>query len=139
MGETPLGNAVRKWVANPTAEVNNERSNVMEDKIYKRTLRIDRGVIDNLNEYKARLQKTYDGFGVYEEVTPNGWLVHQSYAICNDKVVIISESYNNNDLDDMLDIIDNRNESGKFGIRVLPRGTFNGKSIYIIHPAGSYI
>ena len=107
------------------------------EKNFKRTLLVTKETLNDLNNFKGRLKESYDGFGVYQEVCPSGCFVHQSYAICNDNVVIISECYNNNDFEDMLDIIDNYNESGKFGIKVFRRGTSNGKSVYIIHNGGN--
>ena len=69
---------------------------------------------------KYVLRDEYDGFGIYEEKTPNGYFVHQSWLISNNEgVELVIDSFNNLCKEEVLDIIDSYNETKKFGIKAL--------------------
>ena len=94
----------------------------------ERTIRIQ----TELNEEKYYLLEKYKDVGIYQEVTPNGYYVHQSYGFkINDKF-FMSESYNHNNKKDLLDFIDNYKKKKIFGFRA-----FNKGSYYCIHPNGN--
>ena len=94
----------------------------------ERTIRIQTEVA----EEKFRLVKEYEGFGIYQEVTPYGYHVHQSFAFKANGAVFVSYSYMNNDIEDIYDYIDNYNNKGKFGFKA-----FNKGSYYCIHSNGN--
>ena len=102
----------------------------------QRLIKFERGHLDDLNAKKYVLVKEYEGFGLYEEVCPAGWHVHQSWAIANDKNVVICESYNNCCKDEMLDMIDNYNQSGKFNIKAFTRRNLENRKVFVVHPRG---
>ena len=62
------------------------------------------------NAKKYVLTQEYEGFGIYEEVCPSGFHVHQSWLIANDKNALVCESYNNFCKEELLDMIDNYKE-----------------------------
>jgi len=69
---------------------------------------------------KYVLKDEYDGFGIYGEMTPTGYFVHQSWLISNNEnAELIIESYNGVCKEELLDIIDNYNETHKFGVKAL--------------------
>ena len=71
-------------------------------------------------EDKYVLIDEYDGFGIYQEKTPNGYSVHQSWLISNNNnVELVVTSFNNLCKEELLDMIDNYNQTGKFGIRAV--------------------
>lgn len=74
---------------------------------------------------KYVLTEEYSGFGVYREKTPSGYFVHQSWLISNNAgAELVINSYNNLCKEEVLDIIDNYNESKKFGVKaVMNRGS----------------
>lgn len=83
---------------------------------------------------KFRLVEEYEGFGIYQEVTPYGYYVHQSFAFKTNGVVgavFVSYSYMNNDIEDIYDYIDNYNNKGSFGFKAFDKG-----SHFCIHPNG---
>lgn len=72
------------------------------------------------NDDKYILKDVYNGFGIYEEKTPSGYFKHQSWLISNNKgVELVINSFNRLCKEEVLDIIDNFNETGKFGIKAL--------------------
>ena len=73
-------------------------------------------VPDSLNNKKYVLRDEYEGFGIYEEVCPSGYYVHQSWLIYNGKIGYISQSYNNKCKEELMDTIANYNETGQFGL-----------------------
>lgn len=73
-------------------------------------------VPDDLNNKKYVLKSEYEGFGIYEEMCPAGWFVHQSWLVYNGKIGFICQSYNNYCKEELMDVIDNYNECGKFGL-----------------------
>lgn len=93
----------------------------------ERTIRIQAEVA----EEKFRLVEEYEGFGIYQEVTPYGYYVHQSFAFKTNDAVFVSYSYMNNDKEDIYDYIDNYNNKGSFGFKA-----FNKGSYFCIHPNG---
>jgi len=86
-----------------------------------------------LNREKFVLQKEYKGFGIYEEMTPTGWYIHQSWALSNGEVRLIIESYNNICEAELLDLVDHYTESGRFGVKAMSRGYKD----YLMHPNGA--
>lgn len=81
-------------------------------------------VIRIINVYgtddKYVLRDEYDGFGIYQEMTPNGYFVHQDWLISNNKnAEIVIKSYNNLCKEELLDIIDNYNKTNKFGVKAV--------------------
>lgn len=69
---------------------------------------------------KYVLKEEYCGFGIYQEKTPNGFFVHQSWLISNNEdAELVIESYNSLCKEEVLDIIDNYNETKKFGVKAL--------------------
>ena len=89
----------------------------------------------NLQEEKFELQEEYDGFGIYERRTPNGYLVHQEWLITNDDVTVVFYSFTNYCREEVKDAIDNYNAIRKFGLKVMPRGN----NTYVVHQNGTQI
>lgn len=100
----------------------------------KRLIKFERGTIDSLNVKKYVLVQEYEGFGIYEEVCPSGYHVHQSWLIANDKNALICNTYNNFCKEELLDMIDNYNEKGKFGTKGSCKGIYNNLNVYLAHP-----
>lgn len=72
------------------------------------------------SEDKYILREEYNGFGVYQHKTPSGFFVHQDWLISNnDKAELVIQSYNNLCKEELLDIIDNYNKIGRFGVKAL--------------------
>ena len=93
----------------------------------ERTIRIQTEVA----EEKFRLVEEYEGFGIYQKVTPYGYYVHQSFAFKTNGTIFVSYSYMNNDKEDIYDYIDNYNNKGSFGFKA-----FNKGSYFCIHSNG---
>ena len=69
---------------------------------------------------KYVLRDEYEGFGIYQEKCPTGYFVSQSWLISNnDNAELVVESYNNMCKEELLDIIDNYNETHKFGVKAV--------------------
>lgn len=96
----------------------------------KRVVYID----GSLQKEKYVLKKEYDGFGIYERMTPNGWLVHQDWLITNGYVTLEIGSYNSLCYEELLDMIDSYKETGKFGVKAFNRGNY-----YCVHNSGKMI
>lgn len=92
--------------------------------------------IDNDYGTKDRyvIRKQYEGFGVYNRMTPTGYFVHQDWLITDGTVMLVVPSYARMCKDDLLDMIDHFNASGQFGVKALKQG---GK--YIAHLAGNFV
>ena len=89
-------------------------------------------VPDTLNNKKYVLRDEYDGFGIYQYMTPSGYYTHQSWLVYNGKIGFICDPYNNYCKEELLDCIDSYNETGKFGLH-----GFMAKredNIYGVHP-----
>lgn len=83
---------------------------------------------------KYELKKEYGNFGIYQERSPKGFFVSQSYlVVSNDSISIQIDSYNNICMAEILDAIDNYNDCGKFGFKALIRN-FG----YCVHPSGNF-
>ena len=80
---------------------------------------------------KYVLKKEYGGFGIYQNMTPSGYLVHKSWAIANGDKILVINSFNNRCLYEILSLIDNYNESGLFGIKGFDR------NVLVAHPNGN--
>ena len=66
---------------------------------------------------KYVLESVYRDFGIYEKYTPSGVPVHQEWLISNNKnAELVIHSFNHMGKADILDIIDNYNEEGLFGV-----------------------
>ena len=69
---------------------------------------------------KYVLRDEYEGFGIYQEKCPTGYFMHQSWLISNNEgAELVIESYNSLCKEELLDIIDNYNETHKFGVKAL--------------------
>ena len=69
---------------------------------------------------KYVLRDEYEGFGIYQEKTPSGFFVHQNWLISNNEnAELVIESYNNLCKEEVLDIIDNYNETHRFGVKAI--------------------
>ena len=69
---------------------------------------------------KFVLRDEYEGFGIYQEKTPSGLFVHQSWLISNNKnAELVIESYNNLCKEEVLDIIDNYKATYRFGVKAV--------------------
>ena len=99
----------------------------------KRVIKFECGTIDEFNAKKFVLAQEYGGFGIYKEVTPYGYRVHQSWLITNDKTALICQSYNNFCKEELLDMIDNYNEEKSFGVKGFYKGVTNNLDVYIAH------
>ena len=89
--------------------------------------------IDGDYYYKEKyvLKEEYEGFGIYQHLCPSGFFTHQQYLISNGETTVLFPSFNRICKEELLDAIDNFNESGKFGIKCYK--TING---YLMHPSG---
>ena len=83
---------------------------------------------------KYVLRDEYNGFGIYQEKTPSGYFVSQSWLLKNDNVTIMCESYNNKCKEELLDAIDSYKNRRRFGFKAFYR---NG--CYVVHPNGDRI
>ena len=86
-----------------------------------------------LQEEKFILQKKYMGFGIYQRITSNGFMVHQEWLITNGTVTVIFYSFTNYCEEELLDAIDNYNEIKKFGVRAMP----HEGNMYVVHNNGT--
>ena len=69
---------------------------------------------------KYVLTEEYCGFGIYREKTPSGYFVSQSWLISNNaNAELVIESYNKLCKEELLDIIDTYNETGRFGVKAV--------------------
>jgi len=86
-------------------------------------------------EDKYVLRSEHEGFGIYAEKTPSGYFVNQSWLISNNEnAELVIESYNNLCKEEVLDIIDTYNETGKFGVKALMHcGALH------MHPSGKLV
>lgn len=90
---------------------------------------------DYLNMNKYILKEEYNGYGIYQEKCPSGYFVHQSYLIKDKKDNrIIIHSYMNICYDEVLDMIDNHIETGKYGYKAI-----KNENDYILHNSGNLI
>ena len=105
----------------------------------KRLIKFDCGTIDKLNAKKYVLTQEYEGFGIYEEVCPSGYRVHQSWLIANDKNALVCESYNNFCKEELLDMIDNYNQKSNFGTKGFLKGFYSNLNVYVAHNSYSRI
>ena len=69
-------------------------------------------VINAFNN-KYILKQEYRGFGVYQEVSPNGLQIAQSFLITNGDIAKAYQSYEHKIIEEMLDIIDDYLDKGK--------------------------
>lgn len=90
---------------------------------------------DDQSENKYVLINEYQGFGIYQEQSPSGYFVSQSWLISNNQgAELVIESYNNLCRAEVLDIIDNYNETGRFGVKALTH-----KGELCMHPSGTLV
>ena len=69
---------------------------------------------------KYVLRDEYEGFGIYQEKVPTGYFVNQSWLISNNKgVELVIESFNSLCKEEVLDLIDNYNETRRFGVKAV--------------------
>lgn len=93
---------------------------------------------DELNRNKYVLKETYAGHGIYENVCPAGWRVHQSWAIVREKdnFTIMIQSYNNMCYEELLDSIDNYNETGKYDLKLIRTKKSLEHDYWVMHNSG---
>ena len=91
---------------------------------------MNRRIIRN-GDTKYRLVEDYRDVGLYEEVTPSGYVLSQSWLIVYQHLYIIVDSYNNMCKEELLDAIDNRKDSDEFGFKGFMR--LQG---FVVHPNG---
>lgn len=96
------------------------------------------------NKNKFILKNEYENFGIYNEMTPSGYFVHQSYLITDDKITVVVYSFNNMCYDEILVMIDSIIESRKQHTKANYKAVWKydkeiGKYIYILHPNGDDI
>lgn len=104
-----------KWQKTINSLIAYFKGEVNEEK--KRIIKIKDGC-GNQNKYV--LITEYNGFGIYQEKTPNGFSVHQSWLISNNKdAELVINSYNGLCKEEVLDIIDNYNKRNKFGVKAV--------------------
>lgn len=87
------------------------------------------------NEVRYVLKKEYENFGLYQRKCNTGFFVHQDYLITNGEIIIQCEPYNEMIKEELLDAIDNYNETKKFGFKTF----YRGNNVYTIHPNGKTI
>lgn len=102
-----------------------------------RVIKFTVGTVDELNNLKYVLDREYRGFGIYDEMCPNGLLRHQSYLIANDKIAVVCESYNSLCVEELMDCIDSYNDIKKFELRGFYKGEIDGRKVYIVHQNGN--
>lgn len=85
-----------------------------------------------LQQEKFILQREYEGFGLYQRMTPNGWMVHQEWLITNEEVTAVFYSYMNYCEEEVLDAVDNYKSIRKFGVKAFKRD----KGLYVVHLNG---
>ena len=102
---------------------------------FKRTIRVN-GSFGNIDKFVFK--KEYEGFGIYQEITPSGYPVSQEYLFTNGKITVISHSYTYNSISDIYDMIDSYNETGKIGQNAIVKydDTYGG-TVMIIHNSGT--
>lgn len=88
----------------------------------------------NLQTEKYYLKSEYRGFGIYQRKCASGYFVHQDFLITNEKITIVSQSFNSLDDADLMDSIDEYYDTGKFNIKAFNRG-----SHFVVHPSGKAI
>ena len=89
---------------------------------------------DDLNVRKYILRKEYEGFGIYQEKTPTGFFVHQSWAISNGTITLMIPSYNHYCEEEILDFVDNYRKTKLFGTKAINYGKYR-----CVHPCGNKI
>ena len=94
----------------------------------ERTIKIQTEV----SEEKFRLVDEYEGIGIYQKVTPNGYYLSQTFGFKVGNNFYVSYSFMNNDKEDIFDYIDNYNNTGVFGFKC-----FNKGSYYCLHRNGN--
>lgn len=93
----------------------------------ERTIKIQ----TEISEEKFRLVDEYEGVGIYQLVTPNGYYCHQNYGFKHNDKFFVSYSFMHNDKEDLYDYIDNYNNTGKYGFKAFNKGNY-----YCIHQNG---
>ena len=69
---------------------------------------------------KYVLTEKYNGFGIYKKMSPSGLYVSQNWLISNNKnAELVIESYNDMCKEEVLDVIDNYNNTNKFGVKAV--------------------
>ena len=69
---------------------------------------------------KYVLTEEYNGFGIYQKMNPSGYFVNQSWLLSNNQnAQLVVDSYNDICKEELLDIIDNYNQTNKFGVKAV--------------------
>jgi hypothetical protein len=84
------------------------------------------------NNRKYVIKEEYKKYGVYEEISPSGYRVHQSWLILTtEEHKIQIRSFMNLCYEEVLDYIDLNERTGKFELRAFLR---NG--VFVVHKNG---
>ena len=82
-------------------------------------------------DVKYRLIETYRDIGVYEEISPSGCCISQSWLLVDQHLYIFIDSYNHMCKEELLDAIDERKDNRWFGFKGFMR--LQG---FVVHPNG---
>ena len=69
--------------------------------------------------HKYVINREYEGFRIYDEMTPVGYKKSHSYLITNGEIKVIIDSFMGMCRAEVLDMIDNYNKNGKFGRKAI--------------------
>lgn len=96
---------------------------------------------DQLNKNKFKLKEDYRGHGIYQEMTPSGYIVHQEYAVVryDDNFTFRIESYNSICYDEVLDAIDQYLDTGKYGFNVVQTAKGIEHNYWTVHRCGEKV
>ena len=90
-----------------------------------------------LDNKKYVVDRFYRGHSIYQERTPNGYKVSQSWAVINDDGLIIQiPSYNDVCLEEVLDAIDLAEEEGEYDFKANKVFYSYTDPVYVVHPNG---
>lgn len=92
--------------------------------------------------FKYRLKETYGGWGIYEQITPGGISIYNSWLLVIDEEngtesKIQIQSYNNIVYDELFDAIENWMKTEMLGFRVMNNETTKENGYLIVHPNGN--
>lgn len=89
-------------------------------------------ILDDIeNNRKYVLKEEYRGVGIYQEMCPTGYYVHQSWLLVDGANKIQIRSFMNICLAEIMDAIDVSEEEGEYGWKA-----FLKHGVYIVHGNG---
>ena len=104
--------------------------------INSKIIKLFTGCCENYDKYVKRYE--YNGASIYWQKTPSGLFVHQDYAIVHGDKIIHIGSYNNICEEEVEDMIDNYNSTGKYNIKCFYKAD-NEPAFYEMHRCGDII